>query len=278
LLKLSTLYKKIFQTEPPCAAPQYSRKAGLSLQKKELSPRSPLHYDEQMDLNLVATFCLLVGLEVVLGIDNILLISILTDRLPSETRKKARFIGLGLALGVRALLLLGAAYIVKLSEPVIWGLSWKSMILLAGGAFLLYKAVKEIHHTVESREDSLAAGKKVHAAFGAVIAQIILLDVVFSIDSVITAVGLTDHLGVIYAAVIASFVLVLIFSGPIASFVQKNATIKILALSFLVTIGITLVIEGMGGHVPKGYIYLPMAFALVVELLQLRFTHNQRRK
>lgn len=231
-----------------------------------------------MDLNLVATFCLLVGLEVVLGIDNILLISILTDRLPSETRKKARFIGLGLALGVRALLLLGAAYIVKLSEPVIWGLSWKSMILLAGGAFLLYKAVKEIHHTVESREDSLAAGKKVHAAFGAVIAQIILLDVVFSIDSVITAVGLTDHLGVIYAAVIASFVLVLIFSGPIASFVQKNATIKILALSFLVTIGITLVIEGMGGHVPKGYIYLPMAFALVVELLQLRFTHNQRRK
>lgn len=231
-----------------------------------------------MDLNLVLTFALLVGLEIVLGIDNILLISILTDRLPEAQRKKARLIGLGLALGARCVLLLGAAYIVKLSEPVFLNLSYKSLILIAGGGFLLFKAVKEIHHVVESRPEVLAAGQKVYATFSAVISQIILLDVVFSIDSVITAVGLTDNLYVIYAAVLASFLLVLAFSGPIASFVQKHATLKILALSFLVTIGVTLVIEGLGGHVPKGYIYLPMGFALAVELLQMRFMSNQKQK
>jgi len=231
-----------------------------------------------MDLNLIATFAILVGLEVVLGIDNILLISILTDRIPEAQRARTRFIGLGLALVARCVLLLGASYIVKLDTPVMLGLSWKSFILLAGGAFLLFKAVKEIHHTVESGPEHLAPGGKVYATFSAVITQIILLDLVFSIDSVITAVGLTDNLPVIYAAVVASFVLVLIFSGPIARFVQKHATLKILALSFLVTIGVTLVIEGLGGHVPKGYIYLPMGFALAVEALQMRFTRNQRRK
>lgn len=231
-----------------------------------------------MDLNLLLTFCLLVGLEIVLGIDNILLISILTDRLPEAQRNRARLIGLGLALVARSVLLLGAAYIVKLSEPVFFTLSWKSLILIAGGGFLLFKAVKEIHHVVESRPEVHAVGQKVYATFSAVISQIILLDLVFSIDSVITAVGLTDNLYVIYAAVLASFLLVLAFSGPIASFVQKHATLKILALSFLVTIGVTLVIEGLGGHVPKGYIYLPMGFALAVELLQMRFMSNQKRK
>jgi predicted tellurium resistance membrane protein TerC len=230
-----------------------------------------------MDLNLVATFAVLVGLEVVLGIDNILLISILTDRIPEAQRNRTRMIGLGLALVARCVLLLGASYIVQLDTPVFYTLSWKSLILLAGGGFLLFKAVKEIHHTVESGPQHLATGGKVYATFSAVITQIIMLDLVFSIDSVITAVGLTDNLPVIYAAVVASFVLVLIFSGPIASFVQKHATLKILALSFLVTIGVTLVIEGLGGHVPKGYIYLPMGFALAVEALQMRFSHNQKR-
>lgn len=228
-----------------------------------------------MTFDLAATFALLVGLEIVLGIDNILLISILTDRLPAESRRKARIAGLSLALGARLLLLLGAAALVKLAEPAIFGFSWKDLVLIAGGGFLLFKAVKEIHHVVEHREDEAGAANKPKAAFGAIIAQIIVLDIVFSIDSVITAVGLTDHLMVIYASVIASFALVLAFSGPIASFVQKHATLKILALSFLVTIGITLVIEGSGGHVSKGYIYLPMAFALAVELLQMRFSHNQ---
>jgi predicted tellurium resistance membrane protein TerC len=230
-----------------------------------------------MDLNLLATFALLVGLEVVLGIDNILLISILTDRLPKEVRNKARMLGLGLALGLRLLLLLGAAYIVKLNEPIVFGLSWKSLILIGGGGFLLYKAIKEIHHVVE-KTDELSASGKATATFAGVIAQIILLDLVFSIDSVITAVGLTDNLYVIYSAVILSFVVVLIFSQSISEFVQKHITLKILALSFLITIGVTLAIEGFGGEVPKGYIYLPMAFGLGVELIQLRFSYNQERR
>ncbi|MBN8542420.1 MAG: TerC family protein [Deltaproteobacteria bacterium] len=230
-----------------------------------------------MDLNLLATFALLVGLEVVLGIDNILLISILTDRLPAEVRNKARMLGLGLALGLRLLLLLGAAYIVKLNEPIVFGLSWKSLILISGGGFLLFKAIKEIHHVVE-KTDELSTSGKATATFTGVIAQIVLLDLVFSIDSVITAVGLTDNLYVIYSAVILSFVVVLVFSQGISDFVQKHVTLKILALSFLITIGVTLAIEGLGGEVPKGYIYLPMAFGLGVELLQLRFSHNQERR
>jgi predicted tellurium resistance membrane protein TerC len=229
-----------------------------------------------MDINLLATFFLLIGLEIVLGIDNILLISILTDRLPPEQRNKARILGLGLAFAARMLLLLGASYLVRLDQPVAMGLSWKSLILITGGGFLLYKAVKEIHHVVESKEEENI--HKGYATFKSVISQIILLDVVFSIDSVITAVGLTDNLWVIYSSVGLSFLLVLSFAGAIASFVQKHATLKILALSFLVTIGVTLVIEGMGGHVPKGYIYLPMGFALTVELLQMRFMRNQSRK
>lgn len=229
-----------------------------------------------MDLNLLATFALLVGLELVLGIDNILLISIVTDRVAVESRNKVRIIGLGLALGARLLLLMGASLLVQLSEPVIGSLSYKSIVLICGGAFLLYKAVKEIHHVVESRADDLDI-KKVSMTFAAAISQILLLDIVFSIDSVITAVGLTDNLLVIYASVIVSFVLVLIFSGAIAKFVQTHATLKILALSFLITIGVTLAIEGMGAHVPKAYIYLPMGFALAVELLQMRFMHNQKK-
>jgi len=230
-----------------------------------------------MDLNLLATFALLVGLELVLGIDNILLISILTDRLPAESRQKARYIGLGLALLARCLLLLGASYVVRLSEPVLAHLSWKSLILILGGGFLLFKAVKEIHHVVENKNDH-ADASVASATMGSVIPQIIVLDIVFSIDSVITAVGLTENLIAIYAAVVVSFLLVLAFSGKIAAFVQKHATLKILALSFLITIGVTLVVEGLGGHVPKGYIYLPMGFALAVELLQMRYSHNVERK
>ena len=231
---------------------------------------------EFIDYNLLATFALLIGLELVLGIDNILLISIVTDRVNPENRNKVRVIGLGMALVARLLLLMGASYLVKLNEPIVGSFSYKSIVLLLGGAFLLYKAVKEIHHVVESKPDSLA-GTAVHMSFSAAILQILMLDMVFSIDSVITAVGLTDNLIVIYSSVIASFVLVLAFSGAIAAFVQKHTTLKILALSFLITIGVTLGIEGLGGHVPKAYIYLPMGFALAVELLQMRFVYNQQR-
>lgn len=231
-----------------------------------------------MNLDLIATFTLLVGLEIVLGIDNILLISILTGRLEEKVRNKARMIGLGLALLARLLLLLGASLLVRLNEPVFYSLSWKGIILLGGGAFLIFKAVKEIHHVVESKPENHGEKQQVFNKFSSVISQIILLDLVFSIDSVITAVGLTDHIFVIYAAVIASFLLVLAFSGPVAAFIHKHATLKILALSFLVTIGVTLVMEGLGGHVPKGYIYLPMGFAVAVELLQMRFQYNQSKK
>lgn len=230
-----------------------------------------------MDYNLIATFFLLIGLELVLGIDNILLISIVTDRVEQSYRNKVRYLGLGLALAARLLLLLGAGYLVKLSDPVLGPLSYKSIVLLAGGAFLLYKAVKEIHHVVESSPED-EHNKTGHLSFGAAVAQILMLDIVFSIDSVITAVGLTDNMWVIYASVIISFVLVLIFAGTIASFVQRHVTLKILALSFLITIGVTLGVEGLGAHVPKAYIYLPMGFALAVELLQMRFIHNQNKK
>jgi predicted tellurium resistance membrane protein TerC len=231
-----------------------------------------------MDYNLLATFALLVGLELVLGIDNILLISIITDRVAVENRRRARIIGLGAAFGARLLLLLGASWLVKLNEPVIWSLSYKSLVLLGGGGFLLYKAVKEIHHVVEGNLDQAGGPGAITLSFGAAISQILMLDLVVSIDSVITAVGLTENLWVIYSSVIVSFALVLVFSGKIASFIQQHATLKILALSFLITIGVTLGVEGLGGHVPKAYIYLPMGFALVVEFLQLRFVHNQTKK
>ncbi len=230
-----------------------------------------------MDYNLLATFALLVGLELVLGIDNILLISIVTDRVEPAIRNKVRLIGLGLALAARLILLLGASYLVQLSQPILGSLSYKSLVLILGGAFLLYKAVKEIHHVVETKDDDHIL-KKASMTFASAITQILILDIVFSIDSVITAVGLTENLMVIYTSVIVSFVLVLVFSGKIAAFVQKHTTLKILALSFLITIGVTLVIEGLGGHVPKAYIYMPMAFALGVELLQMRFMANQNKK
>lgn len=230
-----------------------------------------------MDANLFATFTLLVGLEVVLGIDNILLISILTDRLAPANQARARYLGLGLAFVARCVLLLGATHLLRLSEPVLMGRSYKDLILIAGGAFLIFKAVKEIHHTVEGQHDS---GLEVaqYASLPHVIAQMVLLDLVFSIDSVITAVGLTDHLMVIIASVVVSFICVLLFASRISRFVHSHPGLKVLALSFLVTIGVTLGVEGMGGHVPKGYIYLPMGFALLVEALQMRLTHNQRKK
>ncbi len=227
-----------------------------------------------MDVHLIATFCLLVGLEVVLGIDNILLISILSDRLPPEHRKKARYIGLGIAFVARCILLMGASYLLKLQEPVLFSYSWKDLILIAGGGFLLFKAVKEIHHVVENIDDKTGK-EQVFETLASIITQIVILDVVFSIDSVITAVGLTDNLMVIYAAVTFSFLAVLAFAGKIADFIQKHQTLKILALSFLVTIGVTLCIEGFQGHVPKAYIYLPMGFAVAVELLQMRFSYNK---
>lgn len=219
----------------------------------------------------LATFFLLVGLELVLGIDNVLLISIVTGRLKASEQAFARKLALGMALFLRIALVMGASYVVKLNDPVLLGFSWKGIVLILGGAFLLYKSVKEIHHVVEGHHEASKASPVV-LGFGAAITQLVILDLVFSIDSVITAVGLSSNLVVIISAVVLSFVAVLIFAEKVARFVESNPAMKILALSFLITIGVTLFMEGMDYHVPKGYIYLPMGFALAVELLQMRYS------
>ena len=233
------------------------------------------------------TLLLLIGLELVLGVDNVLVISILSNRLPEAQRPKARLIGLTLAMLVRVAMLFGVTWLLGLDKPLgkefpvlqeqsatrlfAW-LSWKDLILVTGGLFLLYKAVVEIHHTVEMKDEHGPKARK--NSYWAVIGQIVALDIVFSIDSVITAVGMTKHLWVIISAVVLSFVVILAFARPIGEFILRNPALKILALAFLVTIGVTIFMEGMHRHVEKAYIYLPMGFALGVELLQMRHSRN----
>ncbi len=230
-----------------------------------------------MTLDALATLALLIGLELVLGIDNILVISLVVDRLPDAQRQRARMIGLLLAMVLRLVFVAGAFLLVQMTDPVLMGLSVKDLILLAGGLFLMWKAVREIHHIVEFKEHHGGRTMAVKGAFAAAIFQIVLLDMVFSVDSVITAVGLTQNLLIIGFAVIVSFGGLLIYAGPIGEFILRHPALKILALSFLVTIGVTLVLEGIGQHVEKGYIYLPMGFALLVELLQMRFLSNSKK-
>jgi predicted tellurium resistance membrane protein TerC len=225
----------------------------------------------------IALLALLIGLELVLGVDNILVISIFVGRLPQAERNKARLLGLAFALVARVVMLVLLLWLAKLTTPLFLNLSVRDLILLAGGLFLLYKAVTEIHHTVELKEEQQQE-KKARQAFAAVITQIVLLDIVFSIDSVVTAIGLTSQLWVIIAAVVVSFAAILFAAKPIGDFILDRPTLKILALSFLITIGITIFMEGMHNHVPKAYIYLPMGFALLVEVLQLRYEHNRKRR
>jgi len=224
----------------------------------------------------------LVVMEVVLGIDNLIFISILTNKLPPEHREKARKIGIGLALIMRLALLGTVAWIVKLTTPVFelfgHGFSWKDMILIAGGLFLLWKATKEIHHNVDPvdhNEDFI--GTAATAGFTAAIGQILLLDLVFSVDSIITAVGMTPHLPIMVVAVIAAVTVMLVAATPLANFIEKNPTIVMLALAFLMMIGTTLIAEGMGFHVPKGYVYAAMAFSALVEILNM-FARNARQR
>jgi predicted tellurium resistance membrane protein TerC len=228
-------------------------------------------------LNSLATLALLIGLELVLGIDNVLVISIIVSRLPEHQRDLARRVGLFVAMGARLIFVAGAYWLVHLTEPIIPGLSisWRDVVLIAGGLFLLWKAVKEIHHVVEIRDAH--SGGHVTNAFGSAIFQIVLLDMVFSLDSVITAVGLTPNLLIIGFAVVSSFAVILIYAKAIGDFIIQRPALKILALSFLITIGVTICLEGMHQHVTKGYIYLPMGFALLVELLQMRHEANRRR-
>jgi len=221
---------------------------------------------------------LLIGLEVVLGVDNVLVIAIFVGRLPENQRQKARIAGLGMAMAARIVMLAVVLMLATLTRPVVASLSVRDLILLIGGLFLLFKAVHEIHNTVEFRGAEHRPEGKAKGAFASVIAQIVLLDVVFSIDSVITAVGLTQQFWIIVAAVVVSFIGILFFARPIGEFILDHPALKILALSFLITIGVTIFMEGMHQHVPKGYIYLPMGFALLVELLKMRYEHNRSRK
>jgi predicted tellurium resistance membrane protein TerC len=216
----------------------------------------------------------LIALEVVLGIDNLIFISILSNKLPEHQRERARRLGIGAALIMRLVLLATVAFIVGLTQPVftLFGepFSWKDIILIVGGLFLVWKATKEIHHTVDPedhKEDIV--GRATTNTMGAAILQILLLDLVFSVDSIITAVGMTEHIAIMYIAVIVTVTVMLIAATPLANFIAKNPTIVMLALAFLLMIGMTLIAEGMGFHVPKGYIYAAMGFSALVEGLNM---------
>ena len=232
-------------------------------------------------------------LEIVLGIDNIVFISILVDRLPEEQRKKGRMIGLSLAMGARMVLLLSITWIMSLQtaifeipvHPTLWdmmpkaaehggmlGFSWKDLILLGGGFFLIWKSTKEIHHNLEGHDEETMTSKA-KASFGAVLVQIAMIDIIFSLDSVITAVGMVNdptRVSLMMVAVMISIGVMILASGAISSFVSRHPSVKMLALSFLILIGTALMAEAMHFHIPKGYIYFSMAFSLLVELLNLK--------
>ena len=217
-------------------------------------------------------FLTLLALEVVLGIDNIIFISILAEKLPADQQPRARYIGLALALVIRIILLFSLSWVIGLTAPLFTifnqDISGRDLILILGGLFLLGKATFEIHENLEGEEGHASA--RVQANFTSVIIQIIILDAVFSLDSVITAVGMVDQIGIMIAAVVVAIAFMMLFAAPVSGFVSKHPTIKMLALSFLLLIGLTLIVEGFDVHIPKGYIYFAMGFSVFVELLNLR--------
>ncbi len=223
------------------------------------------------DPQIWASLLTLTALEIVLGIDNVIFISIVSARLPEEEAANARQLGLGAALVMRIILLAGIAWIVGLTAPIaeIYGfaLSWRDLLMLAGGLFLLAKGTFEIHHTVEGeKREAHASGS---ASFTAIIVQIMLLDVVFSIDSVITAVGMARHLPVMVAAVVISMAIMLFAATPVSAFINRHPTAKMLALSFLLLVGVALMADGLHFHIPRGYLYFAIAFSILVESLNM---------
>lgn len=225
-----------------------------------------------MSSEILISLITLIFLEIILGIDNIIFISILTDKLPLETRSKARLIGLSLALVLRLILLAGISWILKLDQTLFtvsnFSFSGKNIVLIIGGLFLLFKSSKEIF---EKTEDSHQQNNIKHSnSFNSIIGQILLLDLVFSVDSIITAVGLVDELWIMYAAVIVSISIMLLIAKNISNFINKHPSLKILALAFLMMIGLTLIAEGFKLHIPKAYIYFSMAFSFFVNLIQIR--------
>jgi predicted tellurium resistance membrane protein TerC len=226
-----------------------------------------------MDYNIIVSLLTLIALEVVLGIDNIVFISILAGKLPPEQQKKAQQWGLVLAMLMRLGLLAVISVIIKLEKDLfeIWGngISGKDIVLILGGLFLLYKSAKELYHKAEHPGVEETPGKT-KTTFRSVLAQILLMDLVFSIDSVITAVGMADELWVMYVAVVVTVAVMLFAAAPVSRFINQHPAFKVLALSFLLLIGTTLIAEGFDMHIPKGYIYFSMAFALLVDVIQLR--------
>ena len=224
------------------------------------------------DPNIWIAFLTLCALEIVLGIDNIIFISILTNKLPQEQRIGARRTGLLLALVMRIGLLFSISWMMRLTEPLFTvasnEISGRDLILLLGGLFLLYKSVKEIHNKVEEADKEDGSTKKL--SYTSVIAQIMVVDLVFSLDSVITAVGMVDEIGVMIAAVLVSIGVMMISAGPISDFVNRHPAVKVLALAFLIMIGVALIGEGLDFHIPKAYIYFAMAFSVAVEMINIR--------
>jgi predicted tellurium resistance membrane protein TerC len=224
------------------------------------------------DPEMWAAFGTLLALEIVLGVDNVVFISILAGKLPASLRAKARYLGLSLAMVMRLLLLLSLSWMIRLTDPLFTffqlEISGRDLILIVGGLFLIAKSTHEIHQKLEGAEGHASA--RVAPRFSSVIVQILLLDVVFSLDSVITAVGMVDRIGVMVAAVIGAVIVMIAFSGAIARFVERHPTVKMLALSFLLLIGVTLLAEGFDQHISKGYIYSAMAFSVFVEMLNLK--------
>lgn len=249
-----------------------------------------------IDPNAWAAFLALVTLEIVLGIDNLIFISIVAAKVPEHQQDMTRKIGIGLALVLRLAMLAGIAWIVGLTAPVIdlgitgppgdhgeptfeTQFSWRDIILIVGGLFLTYKAVKEIRHKLEPEEEGANGVSTVaEATFSGAVVQIVLLDLVFSIDSILTAVGMTDELPIMVAAVVIAVTMMLIAAGPVMRFVQANPSVVMLALAFLLMIGMVLIADGFGRHVPKGYIYSAMAFAALVEALNMAARKRRRRK
>lgn len=233
---------------------------------------------------VITALVTLTVLEVILGVDNIIFISIVSNKLPEAQQKRARTIGLLLAMVFRILLLLGITWIIGLTKPIIripfievdgapMGLSWKDIILLAGGIFLIFKSTLEIHHKLEVVKETSV--KKAPAAFGAVIFQIVLVDAVFSFDSILTAVGLVEQVWVMIVAVVISMTIMILFAGAISRFINKHPTLQILALAFLIMIGMLLAAEAFHQTINKNYVYTAIAFSLVVELINMRLRKNR---
>ena len=224
-------------------------------------------------------FATLAFLEIILGIDNIIFIAIIADKLPENQRRRARQIGLGLALVMRLALLTVIAWVVGLTTPVFtlagFEASWRDIILFTGGLFLIWKATTEIHHTVEGNEGGTT--EKVVASFGAAIGQILVLDVIFSLDSIVTAVGMVGDLRIMVAAVIIAVGVMMFAAGPVGDFVSRHQTVKMLALAFLLLVGLALVADGLHFHIPKGYLYFAIGFSILVEALNLAAAARRKR-